>query len=208
MTHGKKVYMGTLRAWLPLAIIIVVMSGLVYVAVQQNYRQSANDPQIQIAEDITNAIEAGTPAASIAPPTGTTDIAKSLSPFVLIYDDTGKLIGSSAVIGGKNPSFPSSVFDSVKQHGQENITWQPQTGVRIAAVVSRYSGAESGYVVAGRSLTEIEKREHMLTVMTGLSALFALILTFLVCWLFEKMKHKEMTITETTVEVSEDKMVS
>jgi len=208
MTHGNKVFMETLKAWLPFAVIIVVMSGLVYVAVQQNYRQSANDPQIQIVEDIANAIEAGTPAASIAPPTGTTDIAKSLSPFVLIYDDTGKLLGSSAVLGGKNPSFPSSIFDQVKQHGQENLTWQPQSGVRIAAVVARYSGAESGYVVAGRSLTEVEKREKQLMVMTSLSALFALILTFLVCWLFEKMKHKQMTITETTVEVSEDKMVS
>jgi hypothetical protein len=183
------------------------MSGLVYTAVQQNYRQGANDPQIQIAEDISAAIEAGTPANSIVPPTGTTDIKASLSPFVILFDDSGKMIGSTALLDGKNPSnFPSSAFDYVKTHGMESVTWQPEAGVRLATVVTRYTGTESGYVVAGRSLTEIEKREMMLMVMSLIAMLFTLILTFLVIWLFKRMDHKQMVVTETTVEISQDKI--
>src|SRR4051812_38340448 len=106
-----------LISWLPLAAAVVILSGLVYAGVQQTYRQSANDPQIQIAQDIANAISQGAPAESIAPATGTTDIKKSLAPFILIYDDSGKLLGSSAILDGKNPSYPSSVLDSAKKRG-------------------------------------------------------------------------------------------
>ena len=58
----KKVLCQTFIAWLPFAIIIVIFSGLVYAIVQQNYRQSANDPQIQIAEDLATAISQGQPS--------------------------------------------------------------------------------------------------------------------------------------------------
>ena len=35
--------------WIPLALVVTVVVGLVYVTVQQNFRQTANDPQIQMA---------------------------------------------------------------------------------------------------------------------------------------------------------------
>ena len=38
---------------------VTVLSGLVYVAVQQSYRQTANDPQIEMAEDAAAQLEEG-----------------------------------------------------------------------------------------------------------------------------------------------------
>ena len=40
-----------LVVWLAIAAATTVVCGLVYLSVQQVMRQSANDPQIQIAED-------------------------------------------------------------------------------------------------------------------------------------------------------------
>ena len=37
--------------WLPLGVAVTLVCALIYATVQQNYRQSANDPQIQMAED-------------------------------------------------------------------------------------------------------------------------------------------------------------
>ncbi len=45
-----------LKHWLPLALVIVAMSGLVYLAVQQALRLSANSPQVQMAEDAAAAL--------------------------------------------------------------------------------------------------------------------------------------------------------
>jgi len=42
-------------------------------------------------------------------------------------------------------------------NGPNKLTWQPQRGVRIAAVVVRFSGSLSGYILAGRSMTEGER---------------------------------------------------
>ena len=56
MSHHKKIFQEALFSWLPLAVAIIIMSGLVYVVAQQNYRLTANDPQIQIAQDIAAAL--------------------------------------------------------------------------------------------------------------------------------------------------------
>jgi hypothetical protein len=53
-----KVIRYTLKFWLPLAAAVTMLSGLVYIAVQQNMRIGANDPQIQLAEDAARALAA------------------------------------------------------------------------------------------------------------------------------------------------------
>ncbi len=205
MPH-KHILNQTFKAWLPLAAGIVIMSGLVYGAVQQNYRQNANDPQIQIAQDIAAAITQGAPASSIVPPTGTTEVNDTLSPFVMIFDDSGKLIGSSAILDGKNPNYPKSVLDAVKKSGRDaRVTWQPKAGVRMATVVTRFTGKDSGYIVAGRSLKEVENRISQLTLMTAMATALALVVTLLVMFFLQKTGHGHIK-TETTIEITEEKV--
>jgi hypothetical protein len=51
--------------------------------------------------------------------------------------------------------------------GENRVTWQPEPGVRIAAVVASYSGTQSGFVMAGRSLRETERRVDQLGELIG-----------------------------------------
>ncbi len=83
-------------------------------------------------------------------------MASSLAPFVIFYDDSGYPVAGSAQLGGTIPAMPRGVFDYVRSHGEERVTWQPRPGVRIASVMTRTTG---GFVVAGRNLREIELRE-------------------------------------------------
>ena len=142
-----------------MAIAIVAMSGLVYLIVQQVLRQEANDPQIQLSEDLAASLSSGQ-APSGGLPAQQVEISTSLAPFVMVFDDAGKVLASNALLDGATPQYPAGVLDYVRQHGQDRVTWQPREGVRQATVVTRFSGpAGSGFVMAGRSLREVEERE-------------------------------------------------
>ena len=75
-------------SWLPLAVAVTGLSLLVHVAVQQNYRQSLNDPQIQMAEDGAAKLGDGGVPADIVVRGGMIDIAQSLAPWIAVYDNT------------------------------------------------------------------------------------------------------------------------
>jgi hypothetical protein len=147
-----------LKYWLLMAVIITGCSGLIYVVVQQDLRQSANDPQIRMVEDAAAKL-AGGQQVKIIVPAEKVDIAKSLAPYIIVFDATGKPIASSAQLDGQTPTIPPGVFDYVRQHGADRITWQPQPGVRSAVVVTQFQGPNPGFVLAGRSLREVEIRE-------------------------------------------------
>ena len=183
MSHHKAVLAETFKQWLPLGITIFLMTGLAYGLTQQNYRMTANDPQIQIAEDVATAINNGSAAPdAIVSTAPTTDISASLSAFVAIYSATGTPIGSSVALDGKLPTVPSFILDYAKTHGEFRETWEPKPGVRIAAVVTKFNGPQSGYVLAGRSLREVEIREQKTFIISVIAGLLMWILSFLVMW--------------------------
>src|SRR5438093_1537518 len=104
---------------------------MIYAAVQQNYRQSANDPQIQMAEDAAARLSAGeSPQALI--PGQAVDLAKSLAPYTIVFDADGQALASGAELDGSSPSPPNGVLDYAETNGQNAITWQPRDGVRSA----------------------------------------------------------------------------
>jgi hypothetical protein len=146
-----------LKYWILIAIIVTGLAWIPYVLVQQDLRLSANDPQIQLAEDLALQLANGQAPQSLLPTTQV-DIARSLATYVIIFDNTGTPLASSAQLNGQTPQLPGGIFDYVRQNGEDRITWQPQTGLRNAIVVTRYSGVSSGFVMVGRSLREIEKR--------------------------------------------------
>jgi hypothetical protein len=147
-----------LAIWLPVAVAVTGLAALVYGAVQQDMRQSANDPQVQLAEDAATQLDAGALPSSVVP-SMTVDIGRSLAPFVMVFDATGSPVASSAQLHGRQPPFPTSVFDAAHE-GQDRVTWQPEPGVRSAVVVESWHG---GFVVAGRSLRLVEERaDHIL----------------------------------------------
>jgi hypothetical protein len=162
----------------------LVLTGLstglalaLYAIPQQVLRQGANDPQIAMATDLVAVFERGDMAdlirqgamPAVAGGSGGVDMAYSLSPFVIVYDDQGRPLASQAQLDGKAPAPPAGVFDFVRLHGEERLSWQPRHGVRIAAVVQRVGGAHPGFVLAGRSLREVEAREEQVRQMAGLT---------------------------------------
>lgn len=154
-------FLKTFVAWAPLAVVITLLSLLVYAAVQQNFRQTANDPQIQLSEDSATSLNNGANPQSLVPTTKV-DMAKSLSPYLIIFDDTGKVVASSVQLDNSTPQPPSGVFDNARQYNQNRLTWEPKDGVRSAIVVTKYN---NGFVLSGRSLREVEVREDKLWLM-------------------------------------------
>jgi len=149
------------KYFISLVAVSTILCALIYLSIQQDMRLSANDPQIQLAEDAASYLGKGFSATSIISPY-IIDISKSLGTFFMVFNEQGKLIGSSATLDKSNPQIPAGVFAYTKKHGEDRFTWQPKDGVRIATVMNHFSGKESGFVLVGRSLREVERREDML----------------------------------------------
>jgi hypothetical protein len=168
-----------IRYWLPLAAVITLLSGLIYLAVQQSLRWGANDPQIQMAEDAGAALATGGTPASVLP-AAQVEISSSLAPFLVVFNDSGEPLASSARLHGAAPALPPGIFDYTRQKGEDRVTWQPEPGVRIAAVVVSFGGTQPGFVLAGRSLREVEIRATQAEQITGIAWLVTLVVSLFV----------------------------
>lgn len=175
----------TFISWLPLAVAVTGMCLLAYATVQQNYRQSLNDPQIQMAEDGAAHLAAGDVPASIVPRGQTVDIAQSLAPWIAIYDSSGHPLESSAILDGAPPQLPIGVFDQARfgtgkdtrEPNENRVSWQPRAEVRSAVVVV-WTPATKQFVVVGRNMREVERREGRLGAFVGLAWVVMLVATF------------------------------
>ena len=140
-----------------LAILLTLttfVAATAYLVAQQVVRMSANDPQIQLAEDAASRLDSGEDAALVVPDRHI-DMASSLAPFVIVYDNSGRPITSSVSLDGKVPTPPRGVFDLVRSNREHSVTWQPRPDVRIASVITR---SANGFVLAGRNMREVEFR--------------------------------------------------
>jgi len=182
--------------FLLLASFSTVFSVLIFASFQYILRQSANDPQIQIANDVAQSISIGKDPRAIDLGTKT-DMVVSQSPFVIIYDSKRNIISSSAnVFGNKlsNTKPPQGVFDFVKNRFEYRFTWEPTTSWRYAAVIvpSYYKG-EGGeqnlyFVLVARSLAETEKRTFDLMKLVAFAWLASLISSAILIKLINKKK--------------------
>ncbi|MCE9541895.1 hypothetical protein K8R03_05065 [Candidatus Kaiserbacteria bacterium] len=186
------------RVWAPVAVAVTLMSGLLYGVVQQNYRLSLNDPQVQIAEDVALLLRSGVKASALAPQEQI-NIAQSLSPWFAIYDASGTPIVSSGLLDGAMPKPPRGVFDDlisgevhdaglktslkaedIAQTGENRLSWQPRANVRQAIVVVQ---ADDGFVVAGRGMREVEQRIWQMEMLIVLGWVVTLCATLVAAWL-------------------------
>ena len=139
--------------WLCAALVITALYTTLGGVVQNVLRSGANDPQRQVAEDAATRRSQGMTTAN---PSGeSVDIAASLAPFLIVYDRQGRVESSSGQLNGQTPALPHGVLTSMAAGGEKKLTWQPQAGVRVAAVVV---ATEQGYILSGRSLREVEGR--------------------------------------------------
>jgi hypothetical protein len=159
-----------------LAGIATGVALALYAIPQHVLRSGLNDPQIQMAGDLAVVLDRygvndGLQQGVLSHFTsgGNVDMARSLSPFFIVFNDSGQALGSNAQLDGQTPVPPSGIFDYVRQHGEERLTWQPRHGVRIASVVVRVQGSQPGFVLAGRNMREVESRIGDVKSMAGLT---------------------------------------
>jgi len=165
--------------WLPIAAVTTVLCGLVFIAVQQSLRQSANDPQIQMAGDAADALTGGASAESVLPPTRI-DVARSLATFTEVFNDNGEVVVSSGLLHGQPLQLPDGVLDNVRLEGESRLTLQPEPAARMASVIVHYGGPSPGFVLVGRSLREIEFRTAQIRILVAIAWFVVLGITLLV----------------------------
>jgi len=154
--------------------------------VQQTYRQSANDPQIHMAEDVAQQLDRGADPASLI--SGKVDIASSLAPFVIIYDQQANVLASSGELNGATPRAPGGVLMASVDMTSNRITWQPEQHTRIAAVVVSAVNHHQ-FVLAGRSLRETENRVNSLMQIIVAGWMLTLALTLITTLILGKWRN-------------------
>lgn len=175
------------KNWLGYAAVVTLLCLVVYGAVQQSFRQSANDLQFQLALDAVNAINRGTDPKLL---TGAQrlDLASTLSPYVIIYDANGNPIASNITLDGRIPKPPAGALNEARSNGTNSVTWQPRPGIRQATVMM---ATRRGYlVVAGRSLQNTEDHIDRLGIMVFLGWIVSMVIMLMVATLQELMTRK------------------
>jgi hypothetical protein len=161
-----------LALWLPIAAATTGLAAIVYGAMQQNLRLTADDPPVALATRTAARLDTGTPPAA-AVPTDQVELAATLDPFVLVFDATGQLLASSATLHGLAVEYPAGVLETVRARGEDRVTWQPEPGVRNATVAIAWRG---GFVVAGRSLRLTEQHIDQVGLVVAVGWVFTLVL--------------------------------
>lgn len=141
---------------LTLAVLFTVWGLFAAMSIQGALRRSADQPQLQMAQDYAAALAGGRTVDETLPPVHV-DIAKSPEPFAIFYSSDGRPVGTTGQIDQNVPAPPAGVFDYLRTHPTDKFTWQPQSGLRIAAVALRVGGAHPGVILVGRSLQHTEE---------------------------------------------------
>ncbi len=139
---------------LPLLIVTIIF-GTIYATTQQQLRMSGNDPQVQLAHDLAPQVTGD--KLPKAADTGNVDIGTSLAPFVVVYNKAGEPVAGSGYLHGQLPQIPKGVLTASQNRSDNRVTWQPESGVRIASITV---ASTDHYVVVGRSLKEVENRSQ------------------------------------------------
>ena len=170
--------------------IITILIGLVYVSVQQSYRSSANDPQIQIVRELRTRLEFGKPIDYYLRQ-DSMDLENSMGTFVATFDKNGQPLQSNALLDGKLPNLPSGVIQYVKAHKEDWVTWQPRKTIRLALGIAATNTEPVAYVAAGRSLVEVEERISRLITFCGICWTLCTAI-ILINWLFNYYAEKKL----------------
>jgi hypothetical protein len=145
--------------WLTAAIIVTLIFGSTYGALQQFGRRSADAAPAAAAAAEVQLMGSETltaPRLELTPDTGV---------FVIVYGADNEPVSGTVTLHGSLPALPPGVLQSARDFGSDAVTWQPEPGLRMAVVARPAAGK---VVVAGQSLTPYEDRDR--TVLLFLTA--------------------------------------
>jgi len=138
--------------WVLLMVAGVFTAGCTYAAFQQTQRDDANVPAAMAAKQALSEMDMGKSPQDALP--ALTNGVETITPFVLIYDNSRNLVASSLTCD-TGFAYPTGCFDQMDKNsnGEYRVTWQPSGGLRFATVGVKYT---DGYVVGAYSLEESE----------------------------------------------------
>jgi hypothetical protein len=163
-TRGADIIRRSLAFFLPVAVLAVLGSGLVYLEVQQDLRSGANDPQFQMAEDAAAKLDTGVTPTFVVNRAAVVDLSTSLATFVIVFDSSHKVLASDASLDGGVPVPPAGMLQAATPDSPNAVTWEPRNGVRVATVTAAWNG---GFVLVGRSLSRVEHEEDNAALIAG-----------------------------------------
>ena len=163
------------RFWVAVALLVTFVFGVVYVSIQQSLRRAANEPQASMAREAARDLDAGSRPLDV---TGgrRIDIAYDMTPFLIVYDKSGRVVAGKGYLKGRVPQVPIGVLRAANTRQSNTVTWQPESGVRIA---SASFASNDYYVLGGRSLAQADAAINTVGRTVLASWLVALALTFL-----------------------------
>ena len=147
-------------------MVLLAAAGLAGLWLQA-IQQPANHPQVEMAATAVSRLDGGASPSAVIP-VHSIDLAQSQDPYLIVVDPQRQVLASSASLGGEVVLPPQGVFDNVRSHGEERITWAPADGVRSWIVVDSYRG---GFVVAGRTASDGEQSAYLFMFWGGIIAL-------------------------------------
>ena len=100
--------------------------------------------------------------ATVVPAGDPVDLARSLAPWVVVYDTDGRPLAGSGLLDGALPRLPEALFPLPRREGEHSVTWMPRRDVRMATVIVAVGGEHGGFAASGRSLREVEVRESQM----------------------------------------------
>src|SRR5471032_789074 len=151
-------------------IVATILFGTIYVVAQQLDRLSANDAPLRLASQVAAELREGQTTTVDAQPH--VDLSRSLEVFVVVEDAQGRASDGSGFLKGTLVSLPTGVLSSAAKSGQDNVTWQPASGLRFATVTLRVGDQ---FVSAGQSLKPSEDRDATVRLLVGFGWLVSML---------------------------------
>jgi hypothetical protein len=160
----------TLVRWFAPIAVTSILFGTIYVVTQQLDRLGANDDPLRLASQVAAEVREGQSTTVNAQPH--VDLERSLALFVVVENSQGSATAGSGFLKGKLVSLPTGVLSNAARSGQDDVTWQPENGLRFATVTLKVGDQ---FVSAGQSLKPSENRDNTFRQLIGFGWLASMV---------------------------------
>jgi hypothetical protein len=174
---------------LGLGVLLTLLGGLCMQVTQQLLRRGADQPQQQMVSLAASRLAAGEAPENVIP-SAYVELGRDLQPFLIYYNDRGEPLHGTGYLDQKLPAPPAGVFDYLRSHPTDAVTWQPRHNIRIATVLERVNGPQAGFLLAGRDMVLVEKQESLLYHLSVVSWIIVLALLALGAALLSRQAGK------------------
>jgi hypothetical protein len=176
----------TLVRWLAPIAVTSIIFGTIYVVTQQLDRLSANDGPLRLASQVAAEVREGQSTTVNAQPH--VDLERSLAPFVVVENSQGSATAGSGFLKNRLVSLPTGVLSNAARTGRDDVTWEPESGLRFATVTLK---VDDQFVSAGQSLAPSEDRDNTFRELIGFGWLASMVVICGCLYLLRRIRLRQ-----------------